>query len=179
MSPPCCEDAGEAAASEPTLKLDARTLSDAHLRMSSAGSNAETSLADDTITLLIVDDHTIWRGAMRGMLIGTEFRVVGEAASGKEALEVARALQPQMILLDVRMSGGDGLGTLLALRAEHPTMVIIMLTAYENPTYRSRALAGGAAGYLPKGMARAELLQALRTAATEACLHLPPAGPTN
>lgn len=151
-------------ATEPTLKLDARALSDLHRGISSARSSQDLP-SEDIITLLIVDDHTIWRGGVRGMLLDSEFQVVGEASSGKEALEIARALRPQMTLLDVRMSGGDGLGTLIALKAEHPTMAVIMLTAYENPTYLSRAVAGGASGYLLKGVDRAELLQALRTVA--------------
>jgi DNA-binding NarL/FixJ family response regulator len=164
MSPPSSDDTAQAEATEPTLKLDARALSDLHRGILLARSSQDLP-SQDTITLLIVDDHTIWRGGVRGMLLGSEFQVVGEASSGKEALEVARVLRPQMTLLDVRMSGGDGLGTLIALKAEHPTMVVIMLTAYENPTYLSRAVAGGAAGYLLKGVDRAELLHALRTVA--------------
>ena len=167
MSPP------SSAANEPTLKLDVWALYEAHLSRASAHNNVGESLWLDPIPLLIVDDHTTWRAGVRGMLLGTEFRVVGEAASGKEALEVTRALRPRITLLDVRMSGGDGLGTLVALKAEHPTMAVIMLTAYENPTYMARAVAGGAAGYLLKGVDRAELIQVLRTVARESRFHRP------
>ena len=122
------------------------------------GSNA----APATVNILLVDDHAIWRGGVRSMLMGTEFIVVGEAASGKEALEIARQVQPDMILLDIRMAGGDGLDALQMLKKEHPRTAVVMLTTYDNPTYMARAVAGGAAGYLLKGIELDELLIALR-----------------
>lgn len=117
------------------------------------------------VTILLVDDHAIWRGGVRSMLEETEFRVVGEAGSGREALEVTRQVSPQLALLDIRMAGGDGLDTLQALKREHPQLIVVMLTTYDNPTYMARAVAGGAAGYLLKGIEREELLSALRKVA--------------
>ncbi len=102
---------------------------------------------------------------VRGMLDDTEFQVVGEAGSGREAQEVARHTRPQLTLLDIRMAGGDGLDALLALKQEHPRMVVVMLTTYDNPTYMARAVAGGAAGYLLTGVERDDLLTALRAVA--------------
>src|SRR5690242_14319949 len=99
------------------------------------------------------------------MLQDTEFKVVGEAGSGPEALEAARRLQPRLVLLDIRMAGGDGLDALHSLKAEHQAMAVVMLTTYDNPTYMARAVAGGAAGYLLKGIDRDELLGALRAVA--------------
>jgi DNA-binding NarL/FixJ family response regulator len=96
------------------------------------------------------------------MLNGTEFTVAGEASSGKEALEVAREIRPDLALLDIRMAGGDGIEALLALKKVHPEMIVLMLTTYENPTFMARAVAGGAAGYLLKGIERQELLDAMR-----------------
>src|SRR5579871_2127967 len=118
-----------------------------------------------TVSVMLVDDHAIWRGGVRSMLDDTEFQVVGEAGSGKEAIEVARQAKPQMTLLDIRMAGGDGLDALVALKQEHPRMAILMLTTYENPTYMARAVAGGAAGYLLKGIECDELLASLRAVA--------------
>ncbi len=118
------------------------------------------------ISVLLVDDHAIWRGGVRSMLEGTEFQVVGEASSGHEAVEVARSLQPRLTLLDIRMAGGDGLEALVALKREHPRMSVIMLTTYDNPTYLARAVAGGAAGYLLKGIEFEEMLSALRAVAS-------------
>lgn len=117
------------------------------------------------VEVVLVDDHAIWRGGVRSMLARTEFCVVGEASSGKEALEVVRQARPRVVLLDIRMAGGDGLDALQALKTEHPQIAVVMLTTYDNPTYMARAVAGGAAGYLLKGVEREELLTALRAVA--------------
>jgi DNA-binding NarL/FixJ family response regulator len=95
------------------------------------------------------------------MLEDTRFTVVGEASSGKEALDVVDSFQPDLVLLDIRMAGGDGLDALTALKNKNKKLSIIMLTTYDNPTYMARAVAGGAAGYLLKGVSRDELLDAL------------------
>lgn len=116
---------------------------------------------DSQTTVLLVDDHAIWRGGVKSMLEDTAFRVVGEAASGSEAVEQTRALRPQLVLLDIRMAGGDGLDVLETLKAEHPLLIVVMLTTYDNPTFMARAVAGGAAGYLLKGIDFQELLEAL------------------
>ena len=128
---------------------------------------------DASIRVLLVDDHAIWRGGVRSMLEDTEFEVVGEAGSGREALEVARQIQPQLTLLDIRMAGGDGLDALVALKQEHSRMAIVMLTTYDNPTYMARAVAGGAAGYLLKGVERHDMLEALRAVASGEMLLSP------
>lgn len=117
------------------------------------------------ITVALVDDHAIWRGGVRSMLEDTEFEVVGEAGSGRAALGVIRECRPRMVLLDIRMAGGDGLDALQALKKEHPRLAVLMLTTYDNPTYMARAVAGGAAGYLLKGIERDALLDSLRAVA--------------
>jgi DNA-binding NarL/FixJ family response regulator len=121
-------------------------------------------------SVLLVDDHAIWRGGVLSMLADTEFEVVGEAASGKEAVEVMRRLSadgalPAMVLLDIRMAGGDGLDALQTIKREHPMISVVMLTTYDNPTYMARAVAGGASGYLLKGLEREEMLRVLREVA--------------
>lgn len=117
------------------------------------------------ITVLLVDDHAIWRGGVASMLEGTEFRVIGEASSGPEGVQEARHLKPHLILLDIRMAGGDGLEALGSLKAELPQTSVVMLTTYDNPTYMARAVAGGASGYLLKGIEHEELIAALRAVA--------------
>lgn len=117
------------------------------------------------ITVLLIDDHAIWRGGVKSMLDDTEFRVVGEASSGPEGVEKVRELQPRLVLLDIRMAGGDGLDALGTIRAENAATSVIMLTTYDNPTYMARAVAGGASGYVLKGVGRDELLEALRKVA--------------
>jgi DNA-binding NarL/FixJ family response regulator len=114
---------------------------------------------------MLVDDHAIWRGGVRSMFEDAEFEVVGEAASGHEAIDVARRVQPRLVLLDIRMTGGDGLGALVAPKEEHPRTAVVMLTTYDNPTYMARAVAGGAADYLLKGSDQDQMLSALRAVA--------------
>jgi DNA-binding NarL/FixJ family response regulator len=123
--------------------------------------------------VLLVDDHAIWRGGVRSMLEDTEFQVVGEASSGKEALEIVPQVDPEVILLDIRMAGGDGLDTLVALKQSYPRIAVMMLTTYDNPTYMARAVAGGAAGYLLKGVEHEEMLEALRAVANGEMLLSP------
>lgn len=122
-------------------------------------------MTDVLATVLLVDDHAIWRGGVRSMLEDTEFEVIGEASSGREAVERVQELKPRIVLLDIRMVGGDGLDALHAIKNEHPDISVVMLTTYDNPTFMARAVAGGASGYLLKGVEQDELLSALRTVA--------------
>lgn len=116
-------------------------------------------------SVLLVDDHAIWRGGVKSMLEDSEFEIVGEASSGTEAVEKARQLNPDLVLLDIRMAGGDGLEALVALKQIVPRASVVMLTTYDNPTYMARAVAGGAVGYLLKGVDRETLIDALRKVA--------------
>jgi DNA-binding NarL/FixJ family response regulator len=129
--------------------------------------SSETQVAPKgpTIDVMLVDDHRIWRDGVKSLLEDTDFHVIAEASSGKEAIEILRGVQPRMILLDIRMAGGDGLDTLQVIKAEHPGIAVVMLTTYDNPTYMARAVAGGAAGYLLKGVAGEDLLNSLRAVA--------------
>ncbi len=117
------------------------------------------------ITVLLVDDHSIWRGGVMSMLEDTEFQVVGQASSGPEGIEQARLLLPRIVLLDIRMAGGDGLDALATLKLEMPAISVVMLTTYDNPTYLARAVGAGASGYLLKGIDDQELIDALRAVA--------------
>jgi DNA-binding NarL/FixJ family response regulator len=117
------------------------------------------------VRVLLVDDHAIWRGGVKSMLEDTEFEVVGEASSGHEALERADELAPDLILLDIRMAGGDGLDALMGLKQKNSRACVVMLTTYDNPTYMARAVAGGAAGYLLKGIERDDFIESLQRVA--------------
>jgi len=119
----------------------------------------------EAVTVVLVDDHRIWREGVKSLLADTEFVVVGEAASGKEAREVAAEKQPRLLLLDIRMAGGDGLEALPLIKQAAPRTAVVMLTTYDNPVYMARAVADGAAGYLLKGIGRNEMLAALRAVA--------------
>ncbi len=96
------------------------------------------------------------------MLRGTEFDVVGEASSGNEGVTVAQETKPHLVLLDIRMAGGDGFSALVAIKTALPKTAVLMLSTYDNPTYMARAVAGGAAGYLLKGIDHDALLEAMR-----------------
>lgn len=117
------------------------------------------------IDVVLVDDHAIWRDGVKGLLEDTQFNVIGEAASGKEAIALLETVHPNIVLLDIRMAGGDGLDALQSIKAAHPTVSVIMLTTYDNPTYMARAVAGGASGYVLKGVGGEELLNALESVA--------------
>lgn len=121
--------------------------------------------ASTAVTVLLVDDHAIWRGGVRSLLEDTEFEIVGEAQSGREALQKVRELKPGLVLLDIRMSGGDGIEALSAIKTEMPETAVVMLTTYENPTFMARAVACGASGYLLKGIDQDLLLESLRAVA--------------
>jgi DNA-binding NarL/FixJ family response regulator len=116
-------------------------------------------------TVVLVDDHAILRGGVRSMLLGTEFEVVGEAGSGKEAVQTVAELKPRIVLMDIRMAGGDGLEALVAIKKAQPDVAVVMLSSYDSASYMARAVAGGASGYLLKGIEREELVRALRAVA--------------
>jgi DNA-binding NarL/FixJ family response regulator len=129
------------------------------------------STSGPKIQIVLVDDHAIWRDGVKSLLEDTEFCVIGEASSGKEAVELLRTVKPDLVLLDIRMAGSDGLDALHTIKTENPKIAVIMLTTYDNPTYMARAVAGGASGYLLKGVDGQVLLDSLaRVANGEALL---------
>jgi DNA-binding NarL/FixJ family response regulator len=100
--------------------------------------------------ILIVDDHPLTRDALSSLLDAGGFDVVGEAADGAAALELARSLQPDLVLLDLSMPGLDGLSALPRLRAAAPGCEVVVLTASGTEDNLLAAIRGGAAGYLLK-----------------------------
>ena len=115
--------------------------------------------------LLIVDDHQVIRLGLRLMLEGTELQVETEASSAAEALQAIENQAPDVVLMDIRMEGGDGLNALGRMKLDHPDLPIVLFSAYDNPTYVARAVALGAAGYVLKSAPRERLVEALQTAA--------------
>jgi DNA-binding NarL/FixJ family response regulator len=99
---------------------------------------------------LVVDDHPLTRSALVGLLEQHSFPVVGEAADGSEAVENARKLQPDLVLLDLTMPGGGGLEALPKLRALAPDCEVVVLTASGTEDDLLAAIRAGAAGYLLK-----------------------------
>ncbi|MER7667194.1 response regulator [Kitasatospora sp. NPDC058162] len=131
-----------------------------------------------TIRVLLADDQALLRGAFR-MLIDAEedMEVVGEAADGREAVALARATKPDIVLMDIRMPGADGLGATAEICADEElsgTRVLI-LTTFEIDEYVAQALRAGAGGFLGKGADPKELLAAVRTVAAGDALLSPAA----
>jgi len=117
------------------------------------------------IKVLIVDDHAMVREGLRAMLSTEGILVVGEAASGREGIEMTRQLSPDVVLMDVRMPEVSGLTALEIIKTDMPQTAVLMVTTYENPEYLMKAVIGGAAGYLLKSATRGDLLDAIRTVA--------------
>ncbi|MEV0165912.1 LuxR family two component transcriptional regulator [Nonomuraea fuscirosea] len=124
------------------------------------------------IRLLVVDDHPVVRDGLSSMFAREpDFEVVGEAGDGAEAVRLARSLRPDVILMDLRMPGTDGLGAMRELAQDGGGARVLVLTTYDTDSHVLPAIEAGATGYLLKDAPRDELLRAVRaTARGEAVL---------
>jgi two-component system, NarL family, nitrate/nitrite response regulator NarL len=116
------------------------------------------------IRVLIVDDHPLTRDALAGLLMQHGFDVAGHAADGEEAVQVARRLQPELVLLDLSMPGVSGLDALPRLREAAPGAEVVVLTASGTEENLLSAIRGGAAGYLLKTEPPERLVEFLNAA---------------
>jgi len=115
----------------------------------------------DTIRILVVDDHQVVREGLRHMLkLEADIEVVGAASDAKEALTQVESLSPEIILMDIKMPGVDGIELTRQLKEKQPSCNIIMLTLYDE--YLAEAIEAGAVGYLLKDVKREELVRAIR-----------------
>ena len=118
------------------------------------------------IRLVIADDHPIVRDGLSGMFAADpDFEVVGEAGDGAEAIRLAEALQPDVILMDLQMPGVDGVAAIGQLAERGVRSRVLVLTTYDTDGYVVPAIEAGATGYLLKDAPRDELLRAVRAAA--------------
>lgn len=117
-------------------------------------------------TVLLADDHAVVREGLRAMLEGDpNLEIVGEAANGAEAVQMARSLEPRIVLMDVKMPQMDGLEATQRIKALQPGITVIILTMYENEAFVVRAIQAGASSYLLKDAPKAQVLGAIHAAA--------------
>lgn len=118
------------------------------------------------IRVLIADDHAIVRDGIKALLaLSDDIEVAGEAADGAQAVEAARKLRPDVILMDIAMPGLGGLEATLEIRRENPDAKILVLSQYEDREYVRRFLKAGVSGYVLKKAAGSALTDAIRAAA--------------
>ena len=130
----------------------------------------------EAIRTVIVDDHELLRNGTRGILGGaTGFTVVGEAADAEGAYEVVDATVPDLVIADIRLPTANGIDLAARLVDDHPGLVVVILSAYDDEHYVRAAMAAGVSGYLLKTLPGDELVRALRDACSGA--GLPAGGP--
>lgn len=139
-------------------------------------------MVDKQIRIMVVDDHAVVRGGLAKFLaVHSDLEMVGEAGSGEEAILLAQRLRPDVVLMDLKMPGMDGVAATRLLREKCPGCHVIVLTSFAEDGMVQGALQAGATGYLLKNVTAAELAAAIRSAsagrmtlsseATEALVH--------
>ncbi|MFL7840296.1 MAG: response regulator [Candidatus Promineifilaceae bacterium] len=128
----------------------------------------------DTTRILIVDDQVITRSGLQNLLTTQpDLEIIGEAKDGQEAIEMASDLQPDVILMDLRMPGTNGIEATRRIRRTSPHIHILVLTVFEDDTSVFPAIRAGASGYLLKNTDQDELLRAVRTVAEGGAIFSP------
>jgi DNA-binding NarL/FixJ family response regulator len=113
------------------------------------------------LKILIADDHTLFRDSLRSLLTSRGFEIVGEAGEGREAVELARRLGPDIVLMDLSMPGLDGLGATRLISAELPHVKVVVLTGSDEDEQLFEAIKSGAQGYLLKNLESKEFFSLL------------------
>jgi DNA-binding NarL/FixJ family response regulator len=128
----------------------------------------------DIIRVLVADDQTITRSGLRALLAAqADIEIVGEARNGEEAIELAASLQPDVILMDLRMPGVNGIEATRRIHRASPHIGILVVTVFEDDTSVFPAIRAGARGYLLKNTEQDELLRAIRTVANGGAVFSP------
>jgi len=131
------------------------------------------------IKILVADDHAIMRDGIRALLdLHDDIEIVGEAANGKEAVEKALQLSPDIVVMDIAMPRMDGLEATRRIRKRKPMVKVLVLTQYDNRKYVLPAIRSGASGYVPKRALGSELVAAIRAMYNEDSFLHPSAAAT-
>ncbi len=118
----------------------------------------------EKISLLLVDDHAVVRSGLRLLLDAQEdMHIVGEAETGQEALRLVATLQPDIVLMDIKMPDMNGIEATAVIKERHPNTAVLALSMYEDDQYFFEMLKAGASGYIPKRAAPDDLVHAIRT----------------
>jgi DNA-binding NarL/FixJ family response regulator len=117
--------------------------------------------------ILIADDHALFRDSLRSLLTAHDQEVVGEASNGRQAVELARQLQPDVVLMDLSMPELDGIEATKRLAAEAPNIKVVILTASDDDAHLFEAIKGGARGYLLKDLESARFFELLEGVARD------------
>jgi NarL family two-component system response regulator LiaR len=126
------------------------------------------------IRVLLADDHAVLREGLHNLLsLQEDIEVVGEAENGQQAVEMAKQLRPDVIVMDIAMPVMDGLEATRALKQENPDVRVLILSQHDNREYVFSVLQGGAAGYVLKKSGGAEVINAIRSVFKEGA-YLPP-----
>ena len=134
-----------------------------------------------TITVLLADDHALFRQGLASLVReqGEDWRIVGEAGDGEEAIRLAAALQPQIAVLDVEMPRKNGIETARRIRQVSPETRIVALSMYGDAYYQARMFEAGASAYVLKNEAIDDLIGAIRAVLRGGRFVSPAAGPTS
>jgi DNA-binding NarL/FixJ family response regulator len=119
-----------------------------------------------SVSLLIVEDQPVVLAGLEALLTQAGIKIIGTAATMAEAVSLGISTKADVVLLDIRLPDGDGLSALARIKGERPALPVLVYSGYDNPAFGARAVALGAAGYLLKGVAKDDLVTAIRRAAS-------------
>jgi len=138
-----------------------------------------TAPAQRLVTVVVADDHQLFREGLRVVLeASSDFTCIGEAADGLEAVELARELNPDLVVLDLKMPNLDGIGAMRQILSAEPEARVVALTMFDDDASIVQALEAGARSYLLKGATHLEVLQTLRTVMSGGLVFSPGIGAT-
>lgn len=117
-----------------------------------------------TIRAVLIDDHRLVRVGLKALLADSDIKIVAEGTTGRDAIQLYEKHKPDVLILDVRLPDTDGLRVLNTIRTEYPESVVVMISAYDNPSFVARAVALEAAAFLSKSADRAQIIDTITKA---------------